>query len=295
MGNRIRDKIKNFLRLRKQSDTVKIICLFTLAGVAFFVSTIYHVWEIYQHVNTSAEYILTADEAISNKRMNELLQSKDVRKASRQMKTSVSLLYGGTETTVDCTMLSPDYMAELFGTEIPEGTSRIYMNEAAFSEFEETISEKSESMIYKEAAGAQRGSELAVRYYIGEDMLAAGSGDSEDGDGAGTEMTTQNYRSAKLMVVKMDGAEAESFIYTPETERLLLREAASIRVKFGTHDLDGLHVDNIRKLGYEIEQEETIQEEEYELQIKLLHIRYGLVICGICIVGAAMLKRKLLF
>ena len=50
------NKIRSFLRLRKQSDTVKIICLFVLAATAFFVSVIYHAWDIYRFVNTPAEY-----------------------------------------------------------------------------------------------------------------------------------------------------------------------------------------------------------------------------------------------
>ena len=255
------------------------------------ICTAYHVWGIFHYADTPAEYILSGDGLISNKRMEELMQSKDVSGASRQMEVSVSIQYRGTETILDCTVLSPDYMQGLFGTEIPRGSSRIYMNEAAFAEFQEAISENSKGMAYEERTGSEEGdSGLAVRYSMGEDTVSAAGGDS--GDGNGTGMAGQHYRSAKLIILKTGGEEAESFIYTAETESRLLQEAAGIRVRFEKHDLDGLHVDNLRKLGYEIENEEVIIEEEYELQAKLLHIRYGLVICGICILGAVMLWRN---
>lgn len=293
-------KIRNFLRLRKQSDTVKIICLFVLTGVVFLVGTVYHAWGIYAYVNTPAEYILTADGMVSRKRMDELLQTKDVSKVSRQMEISAVVQYEGAQTTVDCTMLSPDYMAELFGAEVSEGTSRIYMNEAAFAEFKEAISENSGGMTDGEEKESREGeSELTVRYSLGEDAVAVRGVDRADGDdtgdGTGTDRGTPvtKYRSAKLIVRKADREEAESFIYTAETESQLLREATGLRVRFETHDLDGLHVDNLKKLGYEIENEEMIMEEEYELQMKLLHIRYGLVVCGICIIGAVMLWRNM--
>lgn len=293
-------KIRNFLRLRKQSDTVKIVCLFVLTGVVFLVCTVYHAWGIYQYVNTPAEYILTADGMVSRKRMDELLQTKDVSKVSRQMEISAAVQYEGAQTTVDCTILSSDYMAELFGAEVSEGTSRIYMNESAFAEFKEAISENSGGMADGEGKNSQEGeSELTVRYSMGEEAVAVGGVDRADeddtGDGTGADRgaPAPKYRSAKLIVRKADREEAESFIYTAETESQLLREATGLRVRFETHDLDGLHVDNLKKLGYDIENEEMIMEEEYELQMKLLHIRYGLVVCGICIIGAVKLWRNM--
>lgn len=293
-------KIRNFLRHRKQSDTVKIICLFVLTGVVFLVGTVYHAWGIYVYVNAPAEYILTADGMVSGKRMDELLQTKDVSKVSRQTEISIFVQYEGAQTTVDCTMLSPDYMAELFGAEVSEGTSRIYMNEAAFAEFKEAISENGGGMADGEGKKSQEGeSELTVRYSMGEEAVAVRDVDRADeddtGEGTGTDrgMPAPKYRSAKLIVRKADREEAESFIYTAETESQLLQEATGLRVRFETHDLDGLHVDNLKKMGYDIENEEMIMEEEYELQMKLLHIRYGLVVCGICIVGAVMLRRNM--
>lgn len=289
MGNKISGRIRNFWRLRKQSDTMKIICLFALTGAVFLICTVYHTWEIYQYVNTPAEYILAGEGAVSNQRIDELLRSKDVSAVSRQMEIPVSVQYEGAETVVECTMLSKEYLEEISGMGISEGSSRIYMNEAAFSEFQEAIREDRENMAPGEGAESVKGGlGLDVYYSAGEDALAVSGDGSDNEDGAGT--AAQNYRSAKLMVVKTGGEEAESFIYITDTDRQLLREAAGLRVQFKKHDLDGIHVESLRKLGYGIVNEGAIMAEEYELQMKLLHIRYGLVICGICIVGVEILN-----
>lgn len=292
MKNSVIEGIRHFLLLRKQNDTVKLICLFVLTGVVFLIFMGYCTWGIFRYMETPAEYILSGDGVVSGQRVRELRQSEDISEVSRQIETSVSVWYGGCETTVECTMLSPEYIAGLSGTEIPAGGSRIYMNEAAFSEFQAAISGDAS---YRESDGLKEGSqELTVRYSLGEDAMTVGGGSSDDGTAGGTETTAvvRNSRSAKLIVIQTTGEEAESFIYTPETERKLLREAVSLRVRFRTHDLDGLHVENLRKLGYEIENEGMILEEEYEMQTTLLHIRYGLLICGICIAAVFALAKS---
>lgn len=268
MKTKVINRIRHFLLLRRQNDTVKLACLFALTGVTCLIFAGYHVWEIFRYMENPAEYILSGDAVVSNERVRELCQSEDISGVSRQIGVSVPVWYRGCETVVQCKMLSPDYIAELSDAEIPEGSSRIYMNEVAFDEFRAAVSEHA---AYEDGFGSSEGGKgLTVRYSLGEDAR----------------------RLAKLVVIQTGGEEAESFIYTPETEGKLLREAVSLRVLFQTHDLDGLHMENLRKLGYEIENEDVLLEEEYKIQMALLHIRYGLVICGICMAAVYGIVRS---
>ena len=88
-------------------------------------------------------------------------------------------------------------------------------------------------------------------------------------------------------MVENGGGDEEGFAYTAETDSRLLKEANGLRVQFAKHDLDGLQVGALRKLGYEIQNEDVVITEEYELELKLLHIQYGLIFCALCV--AAML------
>ncbi len=282
------NKIRSFLRLRKQSDTVKVICLFALAAAAFFASVIYHTWDIYRFVNTPAEYVLTGEGTVSQKRMDELTQIGDVAGVSRQMEVSVTVMYRGMSTAINCSLLSQDYMEKLLDIKIPGGTKRIYMNDTAFSEMLQGISEENEGLTDVESLLLAAGSTgVDIRYSMEETMT-----DSK-GDGASVSMEPSVagvYKSGKLIVVRNDGQNEKALTCTTEAEGRLLKEAFSLRVLFDKHDLDGLHVEQLRKLGYTIENEEAVITEENEIGTKLLHIQYGLLSFGICLIAIFALK-----
>ncbi|MCI9411764.1 MAG: hypothetical protein HFG36_06810 [Eubacterium sp.] len=282
------NKIRSFLRLRKQSDTVKIICLFVLAATAFFISVIYHAWDIYRFVNTPAEYVLTGEGTVSQKRVDELIQMGDVAAVSRQMEVPVTVLYQGMSTTVNCSLLSQGYIEKLLAIKLPTGTKRIYMNETAFSEMLQGFSEENEDLTDVESLKPADGStEFDIRYSMEETMA------DPKGDGEAASMGASaagSYKSARLNVVKDDGQEEKALACTAEAEGRLFKDACSLRVLFDRHDLDGLHVEQLGKLGYEIENEEAVIMEENEIKIKLLHIQYGLLSFGICLIAIFTLK-----
>ena len=276
----MRDRIRRFLKLRRQSDTVKIICALVLAGIMFLISVIFHVWEIYHYVNTPAEYVLTGDGVVSKQRMDELLQDESVARASRQMDVPVTVMYRGARATVNCTMLSEEYIEGMFDKKPLASTKTIYMNEAAFLELQQALQENNESTPDMEIQEPEDGSaELDIRYSLEEGFADLGGDDTA---------SIPQYKAAKLMAEKT-GKQGEGFACMAETDSRLLKEAVSIRVQFKNHDLDGIQISNLRKLGYSIENENVLITEEYEVKIKLLHIQYGLLCFFICLTGAVTL------
>ena len=83
----------------------------------------------------------------------------------------------------------------------------------------------------------------------------------------------------------------EGFVYSSWEESKLVKEADGLRVRFERHDLDGLHISNLQKRNFQIENEALIIEEEYEIQIKLLHIRYGLAGVILCLAAVFALRQ----
>lgn len=285
------DRIRSFLKLRRQNDTVKIMCILALAGMVSFASVLYHVWGIYNYVNTSAEYVLTGEGAISKKRLDELRQSEGVAAVSRQMDCSVTVMYRGTSAKINCTMLSREYLEDMFGAEVLDGTKKIFMNEAAFSEWRQALAEKNEGMAYLDNEGNEGDTTiLDIRYSLTEDF-AGQDGNSVDNGDTSVPIDSQQYKSAKLIVIK-DGEKEQSFACMPETDGYLMKQAYSLRVKYEKHDLDGLHVETLRKLGYEMENDEIIAAEEYEVNVKLLHIQYGLFLCMVCAIAVCVCKPR---
>ena len=225
----MKNKLIYFFRLIRQSDTVKIVCIFVLAGMVCFISAAYHIWVIYGYVNTPAEYVLAANGMVSEKNMDKMEQNKSVAKVSRQMECPVSVMYGGKEALITCTLISKEYLEKMFQTDLSAGTKKIYMNKTAFSGLKEQWQENSQEIDLESGEGE---TEFNIRFLLG-------------GEEEGEEVP---YRSAKLIVIGDGGEEEEGAAYMAETESQLQKKADSLRVQFAKHDLDGLQVEELRKL-----------------------------------------------
>lgn len=296
----MRRKIRKFFRLRKQNDTVKLICIFALAAIAAFASVGYHVWEIYVYVDTPAEYVLMGEGAVTNKRVDELRQIEGVERVSRQLEETLHVMYRGVSAEINCMMLSQQYMEGMFGGKMTDGTKKIYMDEAAFSVWKQALSDKGGNISELDAGG----SEFEIRYSGAGDAAGAGAGDAVEKGGTGdvsgdaegaASLDVQPSKTAKLVVIKGEEAEGENgeagFACMAETDSRLLKEAYMLRIRFRKHDLDGLQVKGLRDLGYEIQNEGALIEEEYEVKMKLLHIQYGLVLCAVCVIAVWVIGR----
>lgn len=284
MGKTMINKIKYFLTLRKQNDTVKIIVILALAGIASAVSVLYYAWMIYHYVNTPVEYVLTTDRVVSTEQVNTLLQLEGVNRVSRQSDIPIMLRYQGAETEVSAVLLSQEYVEEMYDVTLPSDTGRIIMNKAAFSDLQTAWSENRDGMAEIESQKQEDGSmALDVHYRIAETM---------SDETAGDDVMEQTDRLIRIIVMETARQGEEPFVCLVDTDGSLLRKTHSLRVQYGSHDLDGLHVERLAKLGYALDNEDMILREKYEVQIKLIHIKYGLLLCGICLLAVFVYHSK---
>lgn len=277
----MKHRLKRYWQLRKQNDAVKIMSFFVLAAALFSINIIAQAGSIYQYLYSPAEYVLSAQGMISQKHMDDLRQSKDVMLVSRQREMPITLAYKNLKAELNCTMVSKEYLDERFGASLTEGTKKIFMNKEAYSEFRQTLAEKSDGEIELPEPGQIREeTKFVVRYAV---EMASGASDGVEAPSV--------YKTAQLIVITDETLQEEGFVYSSWEESKLLKEADGLRVRFEKHDLDGLHISNLRKLNFEIENEAVIIKEEYEIQIKLLHIRYGLVGVLLCLVAVFALRQ----
>lgn len=275
-------RIKDLIRLRKQNDAVKIMLLFLLAGIVSAFSVLYHAWEIYQYVNTPAEYVLSSNQIISAKQVQTLLQMKDTVRASRQLDTSLTIKYRGKEAAVNAVLLSQKYIEKMYDTILPPGAKRIFLDSVSFENLKQEWQEDGEEDAGIDSRQAERSEGLDVRYAMMEMLPEQKEGTEED---------ILTGQPARLIVTKPENQEGEGLVCLAGTESQLLKGACSLRIQFRSHDLDGLQVDRLEKLGYQIENEERVMEQEFTMKMKLLHIRYGLLILGGCLVAVFAIRK----
>lgn len=282
----MRDRWIRFLQLRRQNDTVKIICLFVLTAVISLVHAGFYIWDIYQYANTPAEYVLTKAETVTEMDMDELCQSMEVTRISRQKEQTLSLRIYGKDVEITVLVMEKEYMEKRFGRESSAGTTRFYMNQNAFS----AIQQEMEGAGIASGRGIEQTKELPVSYVIDEAIPSDGDGGDEGGKEGYS--LTQSDKTAKCIVVENEAPEEEPYICITAKNSLFLKDADSVRVQLKAHDLDGLQTEQLKKMGYEIENEKEVIQEEFEVELSLLHIWCGLLVCGVCLVGIYGMWRR---
>lgn len=281
-GKTMINRIKDLIRLRKQNDAVKIMLFFFLAGITSAFSILYHAREIYYFVNTPAEYVLSSNQIISGKQVQTLLQMKDVVRISRQLDTSLTIKYRGKEAVISAVLLSQDYIEKMYDTTLPSGAKRIFLDPVSFENLQQEWSEDGVEGVGIDSRQAEHNEGMDVRYAMME-MLP-----DQTGETAEDILTDQ---PARLIVTKPENQEGEGLVCLVGSESQLLKGANGLRIQFRSHDLDGLQVDHLEKLGYQIENEERVMEQEFAMKMKLLHIRYGLLILGGCLVAVFAIRK----
>lgn len=268
-------KIHEFLRLRKQNDTVKLMCLFALTGAVFFVNVLYHAGKLYHSVQSPVEYQLIRGGAVTNEQISELAQTEDVAAVSRSLDIPVTIKYQGQEIMITCTMLSKSYMETVYDIMLSGSEKRYYINQAAFEEIQMSFMENNVSL--EKGNDTEYGKEYKIQYR-----------EEEEGEG---NMPLQVFHSARIFVLNEKTKQKTALICTEE-DGTRLNKADSVRVLYQGHDLDGTRLESLTKMGYEVQNEQILAMEEYEMKIRLFHIRYGILVCVLFLVAMHYMKKN---
>lgn len=263
-------KWKRFLKLRKQDDRVKIILALAVLGAVFMIRAVYHGIRIYQTVQSSAEYVITADAPGGTLagRQRELMQEENITAAGLWRQTSLTVKYQGRETAFSCSELSEDYMEEVYGIRDEGAMKTIYMNQKAISQ----LLQEGDGIGYFKENGEVR--TLRVTYVK-----------EADGD------ETFRQKTAEVVLVKEGVPEDAPFVFCKGDPIDLTKYASGIRVYTGGQELYGETVDRLQNKGFTIANMQEIRETEYLLQTEAVKIRYGVITAALCLFCAGVLEK----
>lgn len=261
-------KIFNFLRLRKQNDTVKIICVLILIGVICLLRVLYYAGQIYRFVNTPVDYTLIGASTVNDEKLRELEQTENVAAVSREMEIPVSIKYNGMTMSESCVLLSRNYLERAYHVNVTGSRKVIYMNEAAADNLRQALITQGIHISFQPTAD---NTEYDIRY-------------AEEGIDS-----SENYKTAKLIIIEDSLHDSLPFTCMAEDGTRLSKESTALRILLKQHDLDGMQVNRLRNSGYAIENEDTIIKEGYEQKTRMLHIGYSVVIWAVCTLSVAVL------
>lgn len=258
--------IKNFLIKRKQSDAVKLMTLFVLAGVVMLGMTLQKGIALYKLTRQRTEYVFTAgtSEGVTEAQIQYISSLEYVDAVSRQYETELVLRYMGTELTLPCRMLSEEYIERIYGRS-SSGMQTLYVSQEAYREMQKV------GWCSYMADGNE------------ENMLANILPEYDTGG-------VKNGVARLDMEQHMFGDEGMAAV--GDADGLTLSEhPEQIRVAVAENDLTGENLRNLEKSGVMLVNETDAKRVVWEQQTQYLRLKYEAVIAILCFAAAWCLKK----
>ncbi|MDE6025983.1 MAG: hypothetical protein K2G45_11075 [Lachnospiraceae bacterium] len=259
--------IKDFLIKRKQSDVVKLITLFVLAGMVMLGMTMQKGIALYKLTKQLTEYVFMSGTSggVTENQIYYIQNLEYVEAVSRQYETELVLGYMGTELILPCRMLSREYIENIYG-QSTLGMQTFYVNQAA----------------YKEMQNAGWCSYVADE---NEEHVLAGILPEYNMDGL------DNGVARLELEPQIFGDEGMSSAVGATDKATLSEHPEMIRVAVTENDLTGENLRNLEKSGVVLVNETEANRVIWEQQAEYLRLKYEAVITILCFVAAWSLKK----
>lgn len=251
---------REFWRLRKQSDRVKVMCLFFLAGIFFLADAIHGGTEVYSMVKSPAEYVVknSAADELTSYQMNGIESIPDTGAISRQRTSQLALKAPEGEMTVECLELSEDYLIFAYGVSEESAMKTIYLNQTAGEQLLQAFQKTEIEEDYQ------------TEYILGEQ------------EEAGT---------AKIRVLseKLPNDTPQAFCASDSVR--LSEGGGTVRVLMKRKDLDGMNDKRLATLGLQVVNAADIEKTAMQQEMKFMQIKYDMIALALCLGALFSLKK----
>lgn len=247
--------LKDFLRLRKRDDRVKIMLILGIIALVFLVFMIRDAVTMYDYVNSPAEYELFGNLS-SDLKLNELSQLEQVDMVSHQADSSAKLRYKMKETFISYISISKEYASYVYGVENNKSMVTYYANKLAYNQLLKDLQ-------------LDRYYDLEV-YESGEIIVDYNSEGEE-------------YSTAKVILME-DLDNDTPFIFTIENKADLKANATKLRIYVAKQDMELMLIKELESRGYSLCDREGILEFQNDLDKIMLKLRYHFIICIMSVV-----------
>ena len=261
----------DFLKLRRQYDVVKIICLYAAIGIFFLASAFLNGIFLYREIAGSAEYIFTENRngVLMEARLEEIRRLGCVADVSRQRVVTVSVKYKTNEAVFSCTELSESYIKTAYGLTESGAMKTFYMNRTAYDQLTRDVTGQEKS--------ADQG-RLRVSYTTEESEQTAAVGGTDE-------------ISAVAVLIAEGLSEEEPIVFCRGNGTGLSENVSQLRVLTKRQGITGENVRQIQALGFSLENMQTVREAEYRRELQMVRIKYGGVAAAVSLAAACVLSK----
>lgn len=257
--------LRKILIKRRQDDRVKIIIIFALTGIVMSANSIYRTVKLYGLADNKAEYVIAENEGtkIKNYALTKLKDTGEVITMSRQIESSLSIYTGEQSVSLDCIALSDEYLSTVYEADINSLMRVFYINKKAYDLLSQTDKFKS---AFADSPGG-----ITVDYSM-----------------AGNE---KKYKG-KLVVLNSKIPDDRPYAFCRLDGQSLKSNSTGVRICYSKYDIMGEIKNNLIKGGYTVSNSDVIDSRNNQYEIELLHIKYSIMVAGLCFLFVICIKIK---
>ncbi len=249
---------KNYIRLRRKNDSVKIISLLIIFLVIMVVCTIKEIFTLFRDINTSVEYEATG--SLKN------TEDDNVIALSRTKEEALTLRYNADEVDISYSAVSDEYLSRCYGIADVGSMRTLYMNDKAYNKLISDLNLKN--------SFSDNPKKIEKLDILDEDKRVIGA--------------------VRICVIDIPYHEEEYIVSKiAESDVKGKDEASQYMVLFKKKDLDGANLRILEGMGLSMADTENVKLEEVGFALRLTRIKYDLIIIGLLAFCVGIMSGKL--
>ena len=270
-------KIREFLRLRRQQDAVKIIILYVIAIGVCCGFLIRDGLRYAQITRTKEEFKLIGnDQVLTDSKVQRVREIEGVTDVSYDVSDSVTVSYQANTTSFEAELLSEAYIQEVYGITQEGSTTTYYANTAAYKQICQSLSQ--------DIAPIQT-DELTVTYTSSTEQSQSANQPTDSGSDA-----SQAGGSRTARIVQVDIGGNTPFICAVG-DPVTLKTSGNLRIRIARQDQSQKVLTLAGNLSFSNDNALEIYQAQAKLDQLFTRIKFELLLMLVCLVAVVTMRK----
>lgn len=270
-------KIREFLRLRRQQDAVKIIILYVIAIGVCCGFLIRDGLRYAQITRTKEEFKLIGnDQVLTDSKVQRVREIEGVTDVSYDVSDSVTVSYQANTTSFEAELLSEAYIQEVYGITQEGSTTTYYANTAAYKQICQSLSQ--------DIAPIQT-EELTVTYTSSTEQSQNANQPTDSGNDASQ---AGGDRTARIVQVDIGG---NTPFICAVGDPITLKASGNLRIRIARQDQSQKVLTLAGNLSFSNDNAMEIYQAQAKLDQLFIRVKFELLLMLVCLVAVVTMSK----
>ena len=270
-------KIREFLRLRRQQDAVKIIILYVIAIGVCCGFLIRDGLRYAQITRTKEEFKLIGnDQVLTDSKVQRVREIEGVTDVSYDVSDSVTVSYQANMTSFEAELLSEAYIQEVYGITQESSTTTYYANTAAYKQICQNLSQ--------DIAPIQT-EELTVTYTSSTEQSQNTNQSTDSGSDASQ---AGDNRTARIVQVDIGG---NTPFICAVGDPVTLKTTGNLRIRIARQDQSQKVLTLAGNLSFSNDNAMEIYQAQAKLDQLFIRVKFELLLMLACLVAVVTMSK----